>query len=117
MIQKNYVQSIVLRSVDSATLAADTWDVITEAGAGVKLEASCFLIRITNDSNKDVIISFDGSNEHEIVLAASSLELNFQTNSSPAAQVSKLRKGSSVYARGTAGTGLIYLSGYYNAGN
>jgi len=115
MLQGNCVKPIVLRSVDSSTLAADTWDVITEAGAGPKLEGSCFLIRITNDSNKDVILSFDGSNEHEVVLASGSLELNFQTNSSPSAQVSKLRKGTSVYARGVAGTGLIYLSGYFNA--
>lgn len=110
MSQKNYITPIKLRGVDTAGIAIDTWTVFTGSG----LEGSCFFLRITNASDTDVFISYDGVNAHEYLTADDRININFQSNSSPAGYVSKLRKGSLLYVRGVAGTGLVYLSGYYN---
>ena len=72
------------------------------------------MLRITNESNTDVFISYDGVNEHEFLHADEKIEINFQTNSSPSGYVSKIKLGTVLYVSGVAGVGLVYLAGYYN---
>jgi len=108
---KDYVKAITMQNVDSTGIAIDTWTAFDTGG----IEEACFFIRITNDSDTNVFISYDGINDHEYVQDGNRIDINIQTNSSPGNYVAKLRKGTVVYVRGTAGqSGLIYLSGYYN---
>jgi len=106
---KDYIVPIELQNIDAAAIGAGAF-----SGIGNPLEGACSFIRITNDSNTDVIISYDGINDHEYIPATKTMSTYFQINSVPASKKSLLRKGTIVYIRGTAGIGYIFLSGYYN---
>lgn len=72
-----------------------------------------FFIRINNASSMAITVSYDGVNNHEFIAANTVFELPSQTNSQPNAQIALFPKYTIVYVKGTAGTGNIYLSGYY----
>lgn len=108
MAVKNIVLPITLTSIDSATVTG-SYQAINSSG----LPKACFLLRITNASNKDVTVSFDGSTDQEYVVAGTSLPLNFQTNAQPNTNIANMAQGTKVYVKGAAGTGSIFLSGYY----
>lgn len=112
MAVKNNVLPIPATSVDSATFGAAY--VLLSATAGIPFPL--FLVRIFNNSNVNVLISYDGTNTHDFVTAGGVLELNFQTNSQPNTMIAKLAAGTKIYAKATtggAGVGLVYLAGYY----
>jgi hypothetical protein len=60
-----------------------------------------------------VTVSYDGTNDNEIVLANSVLEITTNSLGVPAGRVALFPIGQKVYVKGNAGTGTIYLSGYY----
>lgn len=106
---KNLVKAIELIVYDSAGLTT-SFQPLNPAG----LDASCFYIRINNGSNRDITISYDGVTDHDFVDDTTEIELNFQQNASPNGYVALLAKGTIIYARAaSAGTGNIYISGYY----
>lgn len=72
-----------------------------------------FFIRINNASSAAITVSYDGINDHEFIAANSVFELPSQTNSQPGAHIALFPKNTVVYIKGTAGTGNVYLSGYY----
>lgn len=72
-----------------------------------------FFIRIINASSAAITVSYNGVNDHEFIPANSVFELACQTNAQPASGVALFPKNTVVYIKGTAGTGNIYLSGYY----
>jgi len=109
MSQKDTVSPLLLTDVNTAATAIDTWTAFSDG-----IEGACFMIRITNDSDTDVYISYDGSTRHEYVPSDESIEISFQDNSSPGNGIAKLKKGTILSVQGTAGTGLVYLSGYFN---
>lgn len=112
-MSKNMIRSIELTSIDSATFTGNYQAINTDG-----LEEACTLIRFVNDSNRDVIISYDGLTPHDYLRATDSLTLNFQANNQPSGLVSMLKQGTIVYVSGTAGgTGSVYLAGYYNPRN
>lgn len=109
MIPSNSVKAIVLTNIASSTLTS-SYKPINASG----LDQPCFTIRITNNSSNDVTISYDGINDNEIVLKSGGIfDSNSQTNSLPNNKVAMWNKGKVIYIKGTAGTGNIYLSGYY----
>ena len=110
MAQTNRIKPLVLTTVDTSEISAITWIAFDDDG----IEGACFFLRITNDSDTDVIITYNGADDHEFIAADSTIEVNFQTNSSPSGYVSKLKKGTVISVSGSAGTGLVYLAGYYN---
>jgi len=111
MTQKNMVEPLVLTSVDATAIEIDTWTVFDEDG----IEGACFFLRITNDSDADVFISYDGVDRHEYIAAGDTIDVNFQTNSSPSGKVSKVSMWTKIYVQGTAAqAGNVYLAGYYN---
>lgn len=111
MAVKNSIQAIELTSIDSATFTG-AYQAINASG----LDNSCFMIRIINNSNRDITISYDGTNDHDFVQDTLSLQVNFQTNAQPNTNIANIRKGTIVYVKGTAGgTGLVYLAAYYQA--
>jgi len=106
---KDFIVSIELQSIDTSTIGAGVFSEI-----GNPLEGALAFIRITNDSDTDVIISYDGVTDHEYIPAGDAIKTYFQDSAIPGNYIAKLRKGTIVHARGTAGTGLLYVSGYYN---
>lgn len=105
---KNHIRAITLTSLDTSTLAS-AYKAINSAG----LPEACVLVNITNDSDTDLLVSYDGTTDHDYVRATTRIDLNLQTNSLPNGKVSQLAKGTVVYVKSAAGTGSVYLSGYY----
>ena len=108
---KNRVQAIPLSSFDTASLTT-SYQVIDASG----LDEACFFVRISNTSNIAVTISLDGVTDNEHLQALDELLLPVQTNSQPGGWVALLPKKQKFYLKGAgAGTGSVYLSGYYVA--
>lgn|SRR5574338_415207 len=80
---------------------------------GSPLTEACFLIRIVNDTDVDVSISYDGTTPHDYVRTNETATLSFQNNAQPNNYIANLPKGTQVYVRGTAGNGNIYVVGYF----
>ena len=105
---KNVIKADLLSSRDSSTLTSSFKTLTTYTFAGPVV-----ILRIVNDSDKGVIISYDGVTNHDYVMSETTLLLNFQSNSAPNNRVAMIRKDSGVWVKGTAGTGNIYLAAYY----
>lgn len=107
----NFVGAIAMTSFDTAGLLI-TFLPINPLGT----TEPCSIIKITNNSNVDVIVSYDGVGDHEFVPKGKEVLLNFQANAQPPSDLCLLRDGRVVYVRGAAaGAGLVYLSGYFQA--
>ena len=105
MAQKNNIKPIPLTNIASSTVSG-TYAAINSSG----LANPCFLIRIINNSTQDVTVSYDGVNDHEFVPKATTVAVTGQAN---VPQFGTFSAFTVVYVKGTAGTGNIYLSGYY----
>ena len=103
MKDDNAVLAIPMTSYDVAGFDG-SFKVINATG----LDEACDILRITNDSDVDVTISYDGTNDHDFCLLGQVLQLEAPIGRSNWA------KGTKVYVDGNAqGTGDIYLAGYY----
>lgn len=109
MALKNSVSAVELFGIASTIVDADTYESINSLG----LPFPCFLVRIINNSDEDVTVSYDGVTDHDFVPKNTTLQLPLQTNSQPNNNVALMPKGTIVYVKGTAGTGDIYLAAYY----
>jgi hypothetical protein len=105
---KNSVKPLLLSNLASSAITT-TYAPLNGTG----FTQAPFFIRINNASNMPITISYDGVHDHEYLVANSVFELPSQTNSQPNAHVALFPKYTVVYVKGTAGTGSIYLSGYY----
>lgn len=109
MAVKNSVAAVILTSLDSAVFDG-TLVAINPNG----LPEACFMIRVINNSDKDIVISYNGGDGHDFVPHGQTLQIESQMNSQPNNFICKFPKGTIVYAAGTdAGTGLVFLAGYY----
>ena len=109
MAYQNKVLPIPLSSIDSSTFTG-AYQLLSAAGG---LPNPCIMLHIANNSTVGITVSYDGVNNHEFIPANSVFELPSQTNSQPGAHIALFPKFTIVYVKGTAGTGNIYLSGYY----
>lgn len=95
---------------------ADITDVLQEININ-GLPNSCFMLRITNSTDKDLVISFDGIHENDLLLSRTTSTLLGQTNAGPTNYVANWQKGLIIWVAGEAGnlptSGDIVLSGYY----
>lgn len=107
-MSKNCIRAIEMTSLDTAGLAGD-FAAINPDG----LTESLVFMRITNDSDTDLVVSYDGATDNDYVRAGSTIDLNVQTNSLPNGKVAQFSKGTVIYVRSAAGIGLVYLAGYY----
>ena len=108
MSVKNCVKAVTLSSLDTAGISAITFTAIGT------LSQACFLVRFFNPSNTNVFLSYDGVNLHDFLPSGGGiLELNFGSNAQPNNFLANMAKNTTVYAQGTAGVGLIYMSAYY----
>jgi len=109
VMAKSFVKSIVATEVDASTLGVGLVPINVNG-----LDQACFLIRIINNSNVTILISYDGINAGDVLPPNNILQLDFQTNSAPNGFVANLKKGTVVSVDSTApGIGLIFLCGYY----
>lgn len=105
---QNSVKPFILSSVLSSTVTG-----LYAPLNGTGFIQAPFFIRIINASSMAITVSYNGVDDHEFIPANTVFELPSQTNSQPNAQVALFPKYTVVYIKGTAGTGNIYLSGYY----
>src|SRR6267142_6096371 len=109
MAYQNKVLPIPLTSIDSSTFTG-AYQLLSGAGG---ITHACIMLHIANNSNVSVTISYDGTNDHDFLLANSQRELDFQTNANPQNYAASLAQGTKVYVKGAAGVGSVYLSGFY----
>ena len=110
MSVKNSVAAIPLKSIDSSTFTG-SYQLIYSSGT----PNACFLLSIINNSNKDITISYDGTNDHDFVQTLKTRDLPVQTNSQPNNKVALFASGTKVWVKGAAGSGSVYLAGYYQS--
>jgi len=96
-----------LRSIDSATFDGTYKDL------GTPLEFTSRIFKITNNSNVDITVSYDGGDtDHEFVPAGSFLLIDVCSNRVATAQF-VLSRLTQVSVKGAAGAGSVYFSTYY----
>jgi hypothetical protein len=105
---KDRISAIPLISFNVAGLAG-----YQSINAPNGIPEACFSIVFSNNSNTNVIISYDGVTDHDIVLANSVIGFPIQTNAQPPNWRALLAKGTQFYVRGIAGVGTFFVSGYY----
>lgn len=95
-----------IRSIDSATFTG------SYQALGTALAHPSRACKWTNNSNKDVTISWDGTNDHEFIPAGSSFIFDVASDKEGANQC-YIAAGTLFYVKGSAGTGSFYMSTYY----
>jgi hypothetical protein len=105
---RNILLPIPLTNIDSSTLTT-SYQAINSSG----LPNPCNILRIINSSTTDVTISYDGINDHDYLVGGHEFTLNATTNGLPPELTATIQEGTVVYVKGTAGTGNVYLAGYY----
>lgn len=75
---------------------------------GDALSAPGCIVKIVNDSNRDVDISTDGSEDHDFVPQNGFVLYDMRANRARE-QYFVFEKGTQFYVKGTAGTGNVYL--------
>src|SRR5690606_11232860 len=105
---QNSVKPLMLSSILSSAVTA-----MYAPLNGTGFSQSPFFLRIINASSAAITVSYDGVNDHEFIAANSVFELPCQANSQPGAYMALFPKNTIVYLKGAAGTGNVYLSGYY----
>lgn len=103
----NFFKPIVLKSIASSTVSG-TYAAINPDGT----EKPCLGITILNHSSQDITISFDGIHDHDYLPTGNSTSIGV-IPAQPMNNGASLAKGTIIYVKGTAGTGNIYLSGFY----
>jgi len=75
-------------------------------------EGPVTILRIVNDSDKQVAISFDGVNKNDHLAANTSVTFNAQSNAMPTGGVAVFPKNIRIWASGDPGLGNVYVCAY-----
>jgi len=110
MSYKNTIAYIPMTSIASSAVSG-TYQAVNTGGT----PNACFLYKIINNSTNDVTISLDGVHDNDYVPSKSACIFDLQANKQPNNDISALAQGSTIYIKGTAGTGNIYFVGLYQA--
>lgn len=97
-----------IRSIDSATFTG------SYQAVGTKLTNPTRIIKFTNNSTVLVTVSWDGTNDHEILPAGSFVLLDVSSDRETS-NIFEIGANTQFYVKGAAGTGLVYISTYYGA--
>ncbi len=110
-MNKTRISAIPLTIIDSVDmpLAYIPGDPESEA----VLPQACVFIRIVNNSNQPVFISYDGITDNEYVPSGTQFNFPIQSVSVPVNNLALMAKDTNINFRGTNGTGTITVSGYY----
>jgi len=94
-----------LVTFDSATLSGG-YDKISQFSNPI------IKFRVNNESNTSVEISYDGISSQDYVLSNDSLDIDLNTLDRKS-DMTFIPKGTSIYFKGVAGIGNIYITAYY----
>ena len=75
------------------------------------------LLRVINQSNVPVILSYDGVNAHDVVLAGSVMQIPFAELGLASNYSASMPAKTNIYVTGSAGTGSIVFASYYQPYN
>ncbi len=89
----------------------------TYAAVGSAFSDAVRMLIIDNLTNATLTISFDGTNDHMVIPASSGRVLDYSSNRSGQANYFLQKTGTQVYAKGTPGSGALYISVIYAASN
>lgn len=95
-----------LRSINSASFTG------SYQAVGTPLTNGARIIKFNNLSNVTATLSWDGVNDHEILPTNSFVLLDISA-ARENAQFFEVQSGTQFYVKGSAGTGLFYISVYY----
>jgi len=108
MAVKNIIQAVPMTTFASSSVTGTYQPMITGG-----LAKPCFLLRITNQSTKDVTISFDGTNDADYIFFNTANNIPAVYSIQPNTSIALWPQGQQIYVKGTAGTGSIFIAGYY----
>jgi len=107
---KNTMVAIEATLYDAAILTAPYQLIAT-------LPHSVSILRIINDSDHTILISYDGDNPYDCVITEETLQIPAQANSQPQASVANFPAGTKIWAAvlddAEAPIGTIVVTGYY----
>jgi hypothetical protein len=106
MAVRNSISAIPL-----ATVNANTFNGAYQLVGGIP--QACFMLRFINTTDKDVLISYDGVTDNDVVIHGTTSQIESQTNSQPNNFTCLFPKGMQVWLKAANGTGLFYVAGYY----
>jgi hypothetical protein len=107
MAVKSVIQPITALNFDTVTLAA-TYKLVGT------LSEACFYLKFLNQSTNTIVISFDGINPHDVVLANGVSEISGQTNAAYSSRIANFRKNLPIYVVSETNTvGDFFVVGYY----
>lgn len=104
---KDYLLPLERTEVDTNTLGPGSYSLIKIFAHPISI------LRISNSSDENVDISFDGVTDHDIVFVNDVFVINSAANNQAPNYRCLFRKNTHLYLKSTAGTGFIYISGYY----
>lgn len=110
MAVKNTILTVPMTTFASSSVTGSYQPIITGG-----LAHPCFLLRITNASTKDITISFDGVNDADYIFSNTANNIPTNYPLIPNTNSAQFPKGLQIYVKGTAGTGNIYVAGYYQS--
>jgi hypothetical protein len=105
---KDSIKAIPMVALDTATLAGAYKAINTDG-----LPNACGLIRIINDSNTPLTVSYDGVTAHDYVGDGEYIYIVSQLLAQPNNYRALFSKGTKVYVKSGAGVGYVMLVGYY----
>lgn len=119
MAHRNTVTAVPLATIAFSGLDNVSFNAINSAG----LDEACFIIRIVNDTDGDLLISYNGTTTHERIAAINTFTTEPHTLAVPLTrnnihENTEWKKGQIIYGKydGSAATsGNIYISGYHNS--
>lgn len=103
----NSVKFCLILSINSASINNTNYTVIGQLSNLVQG------ITLTNNSSTDIMVSFDGVLDNIFLPTKTSRQYDFQVNRAAINYVVGVTPDTQFYAKGTAGTGLLYIEGYY----
>jgi hypothetical protein len=106
MAVRNSVSAIPLGAI-----AANTFTGAYQLIGG--LPHACFMLRFINNSTEDVLISYDGVTDNDVIIHDTTVQLDPQANSQPNNFICVFPKGMTIYVKAANGTGEFYVAGYY----
>jgi len=101
-----------LRSIDSATFTG------SYQSLGSPLSNSAVLLKVVNNSNVLVTVSYNGVNDHDVVPSSSFYLYDFGSDAQSSSGENSLSfpAHTQVYVKGAAGVGSVYLVVVYQGG-
>lgn len=103
----NYVLPIPLQTFNTANLLAG-YQLMNPGG----LTHPCYMIKFYNASGVAIYISWDGVTDHEYLPPESWFPIYAQSNAQKR-DAALFKTGTMFWVKGTAGAGILTLSGYY----